>query len=52
MFRYFVDLFEYTIRNLHFETKLFSFIHIILGSQRRTLITPHIPREYHNKVVL
>lgn len=50
VFRYFVDLFEYTIRNLHFETKLAD-IHIILGSQRRTLITPHIPREYHNKVV-
>ena len=49
IFRYFVDLFEYAIRRLSFETKNTD-IKVILGSKSRTLITPSIPAEYKSKV--
>lgn len=49
VFRYFVDLFEYSIRSLHFEAKD-SKIDVILGNTNKTLIVPLIPNEYKNKV--
>lgn len=49
VFRYFVDLFEYAIRNLSFQTNNTE-IKIKLGKKSRTLITPTIPIEYANKV--
>ncbi|WGL60965.1 TcdA/TcdB pore-forming domain-containing protein [Pigmentibacter sp. JX0631] len=49
VFRYFVDLFEYSVRNLHFETEN-SDIHIALDNKNRTLLTPVIPSEYTNKI--
>ncbi|WP_158999270.1 TcdA/TcdB pore-forming domain-containing protein [Pigmentibacter ruber] len=49
VFRYFVDLFEYAIRNLHFETNSTD-IKIVLDNKDRTLLTPIIPDEYSNKI--
>ncbi|WGL59187.1 TcdA/TcdB pore-forming domain-containing protein [Pigmentibacter sp. JX0631] len=49
IFRYFVDLFEYGMRNLFFETKNIN-INVLLGKKSRNLIFPEIPLQYLDKL--